>query len=196
MKYLLYTCASLFVTGAASAQMQLDLDPDFGPNADQTVPLYEFNQYGPAAESALVIPVDFSPDQSVLPFEVSFTPRINRYDGDGYRRSQSGGMLTVSSISPEDGSEVQEHGWTFFIASDGEQISIAPNKLNLSSPYAGARYSEEATIGEFQAGMSVKRSGTTYSIGYVQTEITTDNLEGKDMSRSYDFGGFTISRKF
>lgn len=195
MKPLLTTIAFVCAAQTANAQTFEIMDKaNFSPDTKRAVGVAQYN-FMPDERDAASIPVSFA-GKADLPFNISLSPQFISREADGMSRENFGGRIYVSSTDMTDAKLDADHGWSLFIASDGEKVLLAPNRFNLAAPRAGMQYSEEADIGEFQAGMSLKRSGTLYTHGYVQTDITTENSRGDKVSNDYSFGGITISRKF
>lgn len=83
--------------------------------------------------------------------------------------------------------------WYFFAAADGEAVifnnSAADRGLGLIN---GLQLRDQVTVGDIQAGLNIRRYGTTFSLNYVRREVEYE-LNGEPIQRNEDFGGISLS---
>jgi hypothetical protein len=130
-----------------------------------------------------------------LKFDVGVAPRIAVRDDGEVLSQRVGGEVRIGrdlNILDKNG---QPQGWYVFAGADGEALvwdagntSFAPNLNDMS-------LTDQITVGDMQAGVSVQRAGGELSLSYIRREVKYSDRNGS-FSNTEDFAGvsFTMRR--
>jgi hypothetical protein len=130
-----------------------------------------------------------------LNFDVGVAPRILVREEGELQSKRVGGEVRIGrdlNILDKNG---QPQGWYIFAGADGEALiwdagnsSLAPNLKDMS-------LSDQVTVGDLQAGVSVQRAGGELSLSYIRREVKYEDRNGS-ISDTEDFAGvsFTMRR--
>lgn len=144
-----------------------------------------------AAEVAFSAPSELTG----LKFDVGVAPRIVVREEGELQTKRVGGEVRIGrdlNILDKNG---QPKGWYIFAGADGEALiwdagnsSLAPNLKDMS-------LSDQVTVGDLQAGVSVQRAGGELSLSYIRREVKYEDRNG-GISDTEDFAGvsFTMRR--
>ena len=130
-----------------------------------------------------------------LKFDVGVAPRIAVRDDGELLSQRVGGEVRIGkdlNILDKNG---QPQGWYIFAGADGEALiwdagntSFAPNLNDMS-------LTDQVTVGDLQAGVSIQRAGGELSLSYIRREVKYEDRNGS-FSNTEDFAGvsFTMRR--
>ncbi|MEH6693877.1 MAG: hypothetical protein V7675_02490 [Hyphomonas sp.] len=130
-----------------------------------------------------------------LKFDVGVAPRIAVRDDGEVLSQRVGGEVRIGrdlNILDKNG---QPQGWYIFAGADGEALvwdagatSFTPNLNDMS-------LTDQVTVGDMQAGVSIQRAGGELSLSYIRREVKYEDRNGS-FSNTEDFAGvsFTMRR--
>lgn len=130
-----------------------------------------------------------------LNFDVGVAPRIVvREEGD-LQSKRVGGEVRIGrdlNILDKDG---QTKGWYIFAGADGEALVWDAGNTSLVPSLNDMSLSDQVTVGDLQAGVSVQRAGGELSLSYIRREVRYEDRNGS-ISDTEDFAGvsFTMRR--
>ena len=137
-----------------------------------------------------------SAQRTGLGFDVELAPRFAWRDEGDVRSQRLGGELRFSpdiSYLRRDGSP---DGWYLFIGADGEALVWDTDLRNLDMRvWDDFLVTDQITVGDFQAGLSVQRGIGQLSLSYIRREVKFDD-RNRAMKDVEDFAGvsFTMRR--
>jgi hypothetical protein len=123
-------------------------------------------------------------EETGLGFDLSLVQSLEVINAPGERRLGAGAQLRLGRFQPAEGSP---KGWYLFAGADGQQLTMDMNRNALFAPPA-MRYAEQATVGDFQAGLSIDRLRGQLGLSYVQRDISFDRA-----NRTEQFAAFTYA---
>lgn len=144
-----------------------------------------------AAEVAFSAPMELTG----LNFDVGVAPRIAVREEGELQSQRVGGEVRIGRDFDILGKDGQPSGWYIFAGADGEALvwdagntSFAPNLNDMS-------LTDQVTVGDMQAGISVHRAGGELSLSYIRREVKYEDRNG-GISDTEDFAGvsFTMRR--
>jgi hypothetical protein len=130
-----------------------------------------------------------------LNFDVGVAPRIAVREEGELLSQRVGGEVRIGRDFDILGKDGQPTGWYIFAGADGEALvwdagntSFAPNLNDMS-------LTDQVTVGDMQAGVSVHRAGGELSLSYIRREVKYEDRNGS-ISDTEDFAGvsFTMRR--
>lgn len=144
-----------------------------------------------AAEVAFSAPKEMTG----LKFDVGVAPRIAvREDGE-ILTQRFGGEVRIGQDFDLLDSDGQPQGWYLFAGADGEAL-VWDNDRNGFTPQLGnMTLTDQVTVGDLQAGISIQRGGGQLSLSYIRREVKYRDRNGA-FSENEDFAGvsFTMRR--
>jgi hypothetical protein len=144
-----------------------------------------------AAEIAFSAPKELTG----LSFDVGVAPRIVVREEGELKSKRVGGEVRIGQDFNLIGRDGQPQGWYIFAGADGEALiwdagntSFAPNLNDMA-------LTDQITVGDMQAGISVQRGGGELSLSYIRREVKYEDRNGS-LSDTEDFAGvsFTMRR--
>ena len=130
--------------------------------------------------------------QTGLGFDVGVAPRISvRKDGD-FETQRFGGELRIGQGFDQRGENVESKSWYMFAGADGEALVWEPGDARSGS---NMNLRDQVTVGDMQAGISLKRGSGQLSFSYIRREVKYEDRLA-NASETEDFAGvsFTIRR--
>ncbi len=130
-----------------------------------------------------------------LNFDVGVAPRIAVREEGELQSQRVGGEVRIGRDFNILGKDGQPQGWYIFAGADGEALvwdagnsSFAPNLNDMS-------LTDQVTVGDMQAGVSIQRAGGELSLSYIRREVKYEDRNGS-ISDTEDFAGvsFTMRR--
>jgi hypothetical protein len=130
-----------------------------------------------------------------LNFDVGVAPRIAVREEGELLSQRVGGEVRIGRDFNILGKDGQPQGWYIFAGADGEALvwdagntSFAPNLNDMS-------LTDQVTVGDMQAGVSIQRAGGELSLSYIRREVKYEDRNGS-ISDTEDFAGvsFTMRR--
>lgn len=134
-------------------------------------------------------------ERTGLAFDVSVEPRIAIRDEGDLSAQRFGGEVRFGQslgIGRKDG---EPQGWYFFVGADGEALvwdnSRAMPSLN---DMFDVQLTDQVTVGDLQAGLSIQRAGGEFSLSYIRREVKFDD-RNRSLKDTEDFAGVTFTMR-
>ncbi len=143
-----------------------------------------------AAEVSFAVPGE----RTGLAFDVGLAPRI-AYNREGdYSSRKFGGEVRIGQNFDKRGTHYEPAGsWYIFAGADGEAIvwDAADSRASLDR----LALTDQVTVGDMQAGISIQRGGGQLSLSYIRREVRYYDRNG-GARENEDFAGvsFTLRR--
>ncbi|WP_371309115.1 hypothetical protein [Hyphomonas sp.] len=144
-----------------------------------------------AAEIAFSAPRE----KTGLDFEVGIAPRIAvREDGE-ILTQRYGGEVRIGRDFDLLDSDGQPQGWYIFAGADGEALVWDADRNGFNPQLGDMALTDQVTVGDMQAGISIQRGGGQLSLSYIRREVKYQDRNGS-VSENEDFAGvsFTMRR--
>ncbi len=156
-------------------------------------------RYGRPVETSkdisLGIDLAASSEKTGLGFDVGLAPRFGTRDDGDLSSKRVGGEVRVgqglSSLVDETG---KPKGWYVFVGADGEALVWDADTRRLAGSMGDLMLTDQITVGDMQAGLSVQRNGGELSLSYIRREIKFDD-RNRSMSDTEDFAGLTFTMR-
>lgn len=128
-----------------------------------------------------------------LGFDVGLAPRVAIREGGDLKAQRFGGEVRFgqgmlnSSNKPE--------GWYIFVGADGEALvwDADMDRLGVDS-LSDMQVTDQLTVGDLQAGVSIQRGRGELSFSYIRREIQFSD-RNRSLSDSEDFAGITFTMR-
>lgn len=130
-----------------------------------------------------------------LDFDVGVAPRITvREDGE-ILSQRLGGEVRIGQDFDLLDSNGQPQGWYLFAGADGEALVWDANRSGFSPQLNDMTLTDQVTVGDLQAGVSIQRAGGQLSLSYIRREVKYRDRNG-GFTENEDFAGvsFTMRR--
>jgi hypothetical protein len=133
--------------------------------------------------------------QTGLAFDVGLAPRVAIRDGGDTRSRSFGGEVRFGQgLGLIDG-ESAPKGWYFFVGADGEALVWDTDMSRLGmNTLTDMQMTDQLTVGDLQAGISVQRAGGELSFSYIRREMEFSD-RNKSLSDTEDFAGITFTMR-
>lgn len=133
--------------------------------------------------------------QTGLAFDVGLAPRVAVRDGGDLKGQRLGGEFRLGQgLGLADAGKSPE-GWYVFVGADGEALVWDANINRLgSSSFSDMQMTDQLTVGDLQAGVSIQRAGGELSFSYIRREIEFSD-RNKSLSDTEDFAGITFTMR-
>lgn len=144
-----------------------------------------------AAEIAFAAPRS----RTGLDFDIGLAPRLEvREEGD-YRARSVGAEVRLGQTSTANG-QGGTKSWYLFAGADNEALIWQTGDRGLSSLVSGSmKLSDQITVGDMQAGVSVLRGGGQLSLSYIRREVEYRDRNGGHSENEHFAGvSFTLRR--
>lgn len=144
-----------------------------------------------AAEIAISAPREVTG----LKFDVGVAPRIAvREEGEILTRRVGGEVRIGQNIDILDRNG-QPQGWYIFAGADGEALVWDADANGFRPSLGDMSLTDQVTVGDLQAGVSVQRGGGELSLSYIRREVKYSD-RNVSISETEDFAGvsFTMRR--
>jgi hypothetical protein len=144
-----------------------------------------------AAEVAFSAPKEMTG----LKFDVGVAPRIAvREDGE-ILTQRFGGEVRIGQDFDILDSDGQPQGWYLFAGADGEALIWDADRNGFAPQLGNMSLTDQVTVGDLQAGVSIQRGGGQLSLSYIRREVKYRDRNG-GFSENEDFAGvsFTMRR--
>lgn len=130
-----------------------------------------------------------------LAFDVGLAPRFGvRDEGDLSSQRLGGEVRFGQGLTSLVESNGQPEGWYVFIGADGEALVWDADTSRLASSMGELMLTDQVTVGDMQAGVSIQRGGGELSLSYIRREIKFDD-RNRSMSDTEDFAGLTFTMR-
>ncbi|MCB9963119.1 MAG: DUF2219 family protein [Hyphomonas sp.] len=144
-----------------------------------------------AAEVAFAAPRE----KTGLDFEVGVAPRIAVRETGELLTKRVGGEVRIGRDFDLLDSDGQPQGWYVFAGADGEALVWDAARSGFAPRLGDMALTDQVTVGDLQAGISIQRSGGQLSLSYIRREVKYQDRNGS-FSENEDFAGvsFTMRR--
>ena len=117
-----------------------------------------------------------------------------REDGEVLTQRFGGEVRIGQDFSLLD-SNGQPQGWYLFAGADGEALIWDADRNGFSPQLGDMSLTDQVTVGDMQAGVSIQRGGGQLSLSYIRREVKYRDRNG-GFSENEDFAGvsFTMRR--
>lgn len=132
--------------------------------------------------------------QTGLGFDVGVAPRVAIRDSGDLSTQRLGGELRFGQGLGLDSGKAPQ-GWYVFVGADGEALvwDADVSRLGMSS-FSDMSMTDQLTVGDLQAGVSIQRAGGELSFSYIRREIEFSD-RNKSLSDTEDFAGITFTMR-
>ncbi|MGA1341465.1 MAG: hypothetical protein ACO33A_00180 [Hyphomonas sp.] len=130
-----------------------------------------------------------------LGFDVGLAPRVAIREGSELKTRSFGGELRLGQGLGGVDWPGQPEGWYVFVGADGEALVWDADRDNLGlSSFSDMQITDQLTVGDLQAGISLQRAGGELSFSYIRREIQFSD-RNRSLSDSEDFAGVTFTMR-
>jgi hypothetical protein len=128
-----------------------------------------------------------------LDFDVGVVPRISvSRDGEFVSRRVGGEVRVGQRLANFTDSEKLPTGWYLFAGADGEAL-IWDNAESRGAS-GSMSMSDQLTVGDLQAGISMQRAGGQLSLSYIRREVKFDD-RNRNIEETEDFAGISFTMR-
>lgn len=134
--------------------------------------------------------------QTGLAFDVGLAPRVALREGGDLKSRRLGGELRFGQGLDIGKSNGAPEGWYVFVGADGEALVWDTDMQRLGvNTLTDMQLTDQLTVGDLQAGISIQRAGGELSFSYIRREMRFSDRNGS-LSDTEDFAGvsFTMRR--
>jgi len=193
---------SFSLTGSGAADLPVaQTNLAWGSSAAMSAVAAEIaaNRYGRPEEvvrdMSLGLSIAAPRERTGLSFDVGLAPRVSIRDEGDLSTQRVGGEVRFGqglNLSDRNG---QPEGWYFFVGADGEAL-VWDNSGRLPSigDVFDVRLTDQVTVGDLQAGLSIQRAGGELSFSYIRREVKFDD-RNRTLKDSEDFAGVTFTMR-
>jgi len=133
--------------------------------------------------------------QTGLAFDVGLAPRVAVRDGGDLKGQRLGGEVRLGQGLGLSGSGKSPEGWYVFVGADGEALVWDADMERLGvNTFSDMQMTDQLTVGDLQAGVSIQRAGGELSFSYIRREIEFSD-RNRSLSDSEDFAGVTFTMR-
>ncbi|MEO1964465.1 lipid A-modifier LpxR family protein [Hyphomonas sp.] len=147
-------------------------------------------------EKDIAAEVAFSAPSEVtgLTFDVGVAPRIAvREDGEVLAQ-RFGGEVRIGQDFDLLDSNGQPQGWYLFAGADGEALIWDADRNGFTPQLNDMALTDQVTVGDLQAGVSIQRGGGQLSLSYIRREVKYRDRNG-GFSENEDFAGISFTMR-
>ena len=129
-----------------------------------------------------------------LKFDVGVAPRIAvREDGEMLTQRFGGEVRIGQDFNLLD-SNGQPQGWYLFAGADGEALIWDADRNGFTPQLDDMALTDQVTVGDLQAGVSIQRGGGQLSLSYIRREVKYRDRNG-GFSENEDFAGISFTMR-
>ncbi len=132
--------------------------------------------------------------QTGLAFDVGLAPRLGIRESGDVKGQRLGGEVRFGQGLDLLNSGASPDGWYVFVGADGEALVWDADVRRGVSSFTDMQVTDQLTVGDLQAGVSIQRAGGELSFSYIRREIEF-NDRNKSMSANEDFAGITFTMR-
>jgi len=133
--------------------------------------------------------------QTGLAFDVGVAPRLAIREGGDVTAQRLGGEVRFGQGLDLLGSGKSPDGWYVFVGADGEALVWDADVQRLGgNSFSDMQLTDQLTVGDLQAGVSIQRAGGELSLSYIRREIEFSD-RNKSLSDTEDFAGITFTMR-
>lgn len=128
-------------------------------------------------------------------FDVGVVPRLAYSEEGELRRRSFGGEVRIGQNFDKRGLAAPD-SWYIFAGADGEALTYEPGQYGLEFTADSVALRDQVTVGDMQAGVSVKRGPGQLSLSYIRREVSYNERGVIGITENEDFAGvsFTLKR--
>lgn len=132
-------------------------------------------------------------ERTGLGFDVGVAPRMAIRDGSDLKAQRFGGEVRFGQGLIKEGGTPQ--GWYVFVGADGEALVWDADISRLGLDNLGEmQLTDQLTVGDLQAGLSIQRGGGELSLSYIRREIEFSD-RNRTLRDTEDFAGITFTMR-
>lgn len=130
-----------------------------------------------------------------LAFDVGLAPRVAIRDEGDLTSQRFGGEVRFGQGLNLTNNKGQPEGWYLFVGADGEALvwDNSASTPSLSDVF-DVRVTDQVTVGDLQAGLSIQRAGGELSLSYIRREMKFDD-RNRSLKDTEDFAGITFTMR-
>lgn len=134
-------------------------------------------------------------DRTGLAFDVGLAPRVAIRDQGDLSSQRFGGEVRLGQGLNIVNQSGQPEGWYLFLGADGEAL-VWDNDGSLPSigDVLDVQMTDQVTVGDLQAGLSIQRAGGELSLSYIRREMKFSD-RNRSLSDTEDFAGITFTMR-
>ena len=131
-----------------------------------------------------------------LNFDVGVAPRITVRDEGNLTTQRVGGEVRIGqNFDFVESSKKAIDGWYIFAGADGEALVWDTSAENGFTPQIGGMaLTDQVTVGDLQAGVSIQKAGGELSLSYVRRDVEYSDRNGS-ISNTEDFAAITFTMR-
>lgn len=143
-----------------------------------------------AAEIAISAPKEVTG----LNFDLGLAPRVAvREEGEILTRRVGGEVRIGQDLNILNGDGTPD-GWYIFAGADGEALVWDANKSGFAPSLGDMALTDQVTVGDLQAGISIQRGGGELSLSYIRREVKYSD-RNVNISETEDFAGISFTMR-
>lgn len=143
-----------------------------------------------AAEIAISAPKEVTG----LNFDLGLAPRLAvREEGEVLTR-RVGGEVRIGQDLNILNSGSQPNGWYIFAGADGEALIWDADISGFTPSLGDMALTDQVTVGDLQAGISIQRAGGELSLSYIRREVKYSD-RNMSVSETEDFAGISFTMR-
>ena len=129
-----------------------------------------------------------------LAFDVGLAPRLAVRDEGDVNSQRVGGEVRFGQGLNLESRKGQPQGWYLFVGADGEALVWDNDGMPAFSDVLDVQVTDQITVGDLQAGVSMQRAGGELSFSYIRREMKYSDRNGS-LSDTEDFAGITFTMR-
>lgn len=133
-------------------------------------------------------------ERTGLGFDVGVAPRFAMRDIGDVSSQRFGGELRFGRGLDVLGKGGQPDGWYFFVGADGEALVWDTDSTPSFSDILNVQVTDQVTVGDLQAGVSIQKGGGELSFAYIRREMKFDDRNGS-LRDTEDFAGISFTMR-
>lgn len=145
-------------------------------------------------DMALGVSIGAPSEQTGLGFDVSLAPRLSIRDEGDLRTQRFGGEVRLGQSLEKIGRGGQPEGWYLFVGADGEALVWDNDGMPNFGDVFDVQLTDQVTVGDLQAGISVQRGGGELSFSYIRREMKFSD-RNQSLKDTEDFAGITFTMR-
>lgn len=128
-----------------------------------------------------------------LAFDVGLAPRVAIRDGGDIKAQRFGGEVRFGQGLIKEGGSPE--GWYVFVGADGEALVWDTDLSRIGLDALGdMQLTDQLTVGDLQAGISIQRGGGELSFSYIRREMEFSD-RNRTLKDTEDFAGITFTMR-
>ncbi|PKP80569.1 MAG: hypothetical protein CVT79_14915 [Alphaproteobacteria bacterium HGW-Alphaproteobacteria-18] len=129
-----------------------------------------------------------------LGFDVGVAPRLAIRDEGDLTSQRLGGEVRFGQGLNLVNNKGQPEGWYLFVGADGEALVWDNDGMPSIGDVFDVQMTDQVTVGDLQAGLSIQRAGGELSFSYIRREMKFDD-RNRSLKDTEDFAGITFTMR-